>query len=186
MAGETALIPLERIEGLILLIRGQKVMLDSALAALYGVETRTLVQAVKRNLDRFPDDFMFQLTKEEHEVLRSQNVIAKPAGRGGRRTPPYVFTEQGVAMLSSVLRSQRAVQVNIQIMRTFVKLRRMLATHEELARPGAQVRPPVQSGVRRHPRSQRVFANPPVAGLAPATPGTSAPRSHAPACSLVS
>ena len=134
MPGETALVPLERIEGLILLIRGQKVMLDTALAALYGVETKVLNQAVKRNLARFPADFMFQLTKEEFDALRSQNVTAKPAGRGGRRTPPYAFTEQGVAMLSSVLRSQRAVQVNIQIMRTFVKLRRMLATHEEFAR----------------------------------------------------
>jgi len=131
---ETALVPGERIEQVILLIRGHKVMLDADLAVLYGVETRALVQAVKRNIDRFPDDFMFQLSKEEHAILRSQNVIPKPAGRGGRRTPPYAFTEQGVAMLSSVLRSDRAVQVNIQIMRTFVKLRRMLATHEELSR----------------------------------------------------
>jgi len=134
VAGETALVPLERVEGLILLVRGQKVMLDADLAALYGVETKVINQAVKRNRDRFPNDFMFQLTKEEHGVLRSQIVTSKPAGRGGRRTPPYAFTEQGVAMLSSVLRSQRAVQVNIQIMRTFVKLRRMLATHEDLAR----------------------------------------------------
>ena len=134
MAGEVALVPLERIEQVILLIRSHKVMLDADLAALYGVETRVLVQAVKRNIVRFPDDFMFQLTKEEHAVLRSQNVIAKPEGRGGRQTPPYAFTEQGVAMLSSVLRSQRAVQVNIQIMRTFVKLRLMLATHEGLSR----------------------------------------------------
>jgi len=134
MADERSLVPLERIEGLILLIRGQKVMLDADLAALYGVETKVLNQAVKRNIDRFPDDFMFQLTKEEHDALRSQNVTSKPAGRGGRRTPPYAFTEQGVAMLSSVLRSQRAVQVNIQIMRTFVNLRRMLGTHEALAR----------------------------------------------------
>jgi len=134
MAGEVALMPMERIEQVILLIRSHKVMLDTDLAALYGVETRVLVQAVKRNIVRFPDDFMFQLTKEEHKVLRSQNVIAKPEGRGGRQTPPYAFTEQGVAMLSSVLRSQRAVQVNIQIMRTFVKLRLMLATHEGLSR----------------------------------------------------
>lgn len=134
MVGEIAIVPLERIERVILLVRGRKVMLDADLAALYGVETRTLVQAVKRNIVRFPDDFMFQLTRDEHMLLRSQNVIAKPEGRGGRRTPPYAFTEQGVAMLSSVLRSKRAVQVNIQIMRTFVKLRRMLATHEDLSR----------------------------------------------------
>ncbi len=93
MAGEVALVPLERIEQVILLIRSHKVMLDADLAALYGVETRVLVQAVKRNIVRFPDDFMFQLTKEEHAVLRSQNVIAKPEGRGGRQTPPYAFTE---------------------------------------------------------------------------------------------
>jgi len=134
MSDDKAIVPLERIEGLILLIRGQKVMLDADLAALYGVETKALVQAVKRNIARFPEDFMFQLTKEEHASLRSQIVTSKPSGRGGRRYPPYAFTEQGVAMLSSVLRSPRAVQVNIQIMRTFVKLRRMLAAHEQLAR----------------------------------------------------
>ena len=132
MSGEKALVPLDRIEGLIVLVRGQKVMLDADLAALYGVETKVLNQAVKRNIDRFPDDFMFQLSKEEYADLRSQIVTSK--SRGGRRTPPYAFTEQGVAMLSSVLRSGRAVQVNIQIMRTFVKLRRILATHEQLAR----------------------------------------------------
>lgn len=109
-------------------------MLDADLAALYGVETRTLVQAVQRNRDRFPDDFMFRLTAEEHADLRSQSVISKgPAGRGGRRYPPYAFTEQGVAMLSSVLRSERAVQMNIAIMRTFVRLRSLLATNAELA-----------------------------------------------------
>lgn len=132
MSSEKALVPLERIEGLILLVRGQKVMLDADLAALYGVETKVLNQAVKRNIDRFPDDFMFRLSKEEFANLRSQ--IVTPKSWGGRRTPPYAFTEQGVAMLSSVLRSPRAVQVNIQIMRTFVKLRRILATHEHLAR----------------------------------------------------
>lgn len=128
------LVPAERIEQAILLIRGHKVILDVDLAVLYGVETRALVQAVKRNIERFPDDFMFQLAVAEHAVLRSQNVISKSDGRGGRRYPPYAFTEQGVAMLSSVLRSDRAVQVNIQIMRTFVKLRRLLATHEDLSR----------------------------------------------------
>ena len=132
MAGNQSLVSVERIERAILLIRGHKVMLDADLAALYEVETRVLVQAVKRNLDRFPEDFMFQLTKEEFEILRSQSVTSSQWG--GRRYPPYAFTEQGVAMLSSVLRSKRAVQVNIEIMRAFVRLRRMLASHKELAR----------------------------------------------------
>ncbi len=128
-----ALIPVEIIEKKILLIRGEKVMLDSDLAELYGVETRVLVQAVKRNIERFPSDFMFQLNEQEVAALRSQAVISK-TGRGGRRYPPYAFTEQGVAMLSSVLKSERAVKVNIEIMRAFVRLRRMLASHAELAR----------------------------------------------------
>lgn len=133
-AGVSAdIVPIERIAASIYVIRGQKVMLDSGLAALYGVETRALVQAVKRNADRFPEDFLFQLTKEESESLRSQIVISNE-GRGGRRYDPYAFTEQGVAMLSSVLRSPRAVEVNIAIMRTFVKLRQILSTNEELAR----------------------------------------------------
>jgi len=126
------LIPVERIEQAILLIRGQKVMLDSDLAALYGVETRRLVEAVKRNVERFPDDFMFQLAKEESDILRSQ--FATSSSWGGRRYAPYAFTEQGVAMLSSVLRSPRAVAVNIEIMRAFVRLRRMLSSHADLAR----------------------------------------------------
>ena len=123
--------PVERIAQTILLIRNQKVMLDADLAALYGVETKVLVQAVKRNIDRFPADFMFQLTKQEFDDLRSQTVTSS---WGGRRYPPYAFTEQGVSMLSSVLRSKRAIQVNIEIMRAFVQLRRMLASHADLAR----------------------------------------------------
>lgn len=126
------LIPVDRIEKAILLIRKQKVMLDADLAGLYGVETRALVQAVKRNLERFPDDFMFQLSRGEFALLRSQSVISRDWG--GRRYPPYAFTEQGVAMLSSVLRSQRAIQVNIEIVRAFIRLRQMLASHTELAR----------------------------------------------------
>jgi hypothetical protein len=126
-----SLIPAERIERSILLLRGEKVILDSEIAALYGVETRTLVQAMKRNLDRFPRDFMFQLTPEEVENLRSQIVISS---WGGRRHPPYAFTEQGVAMLSSVLRSQQAVRVNIEIMRAFVRLRQMMSTQADLVR----------------------------------------------------
>ena len=109
-------------------------MLDSDLAMLYGVETREIVQAVKRNIGRFPDDFMFQLAVEEFELLKSQSVISKPVGRGGRRYIPYAFTEQGVAMLSSVLNSERAIKVNIEIMRSFVRLRQMLSSNAELAR----------------------------------------------------
>lgn len=124
------LIPVSRIEKAIFLIRDEKVMLDQDLATMYGVETRALVQAVKRNIDRFPGDFMFQLNKDEFSSLKSQIVTSS---WGGRRTRPYAFTEQGVAMLSSVLNSKRAILVNIEIMRTFVKLRRILATHDELA-----------------------------------------------------
>lgn len=119
------------VERSILSLRGNRVMLDADLAELYGVETRVLVQAVKRNLGRFPEDFMFQLSDEEFGHLKSQ--IARSRSWGGRRYPPYAFTEQGVAMLSSVLRSERAVQANIEIMRAFVRLRRLLASHEEVA-----------------------------------------------------
>jgi hypothetical protein len=127
-----SLIPVERIENAILLIRGQKVLLDRDLAALYGVETKNLNKAVRRNLDRFPTDFMFQLTKEEAEGLRFQIGTLK---RGQHfKYLPYAFTEQGVAMLSSVLRSKQAIQVNVAIMRAFVRLREMLALHKELAR----------------------------------------------------
>ena len=109
-------------------------MLSNDLATLYGVEPRSLVQAVKRNIERFPDDFMFQLSNEEFDVLKSQNVISSAGNWGGRRAAPYAFTEQGVAMLSSVLRSPRAVAVNIEIMRAFVRLRQMLASNADLAR----------------------------------------------------
>lgn len=117
----------------ILSLREQRVMLDADLAELYGVQTKVLVQAVKRNFARFPDDFMFQLTAEEFAALRSQSVTSN-AGRGGRRTAPYAFTEQGVAMLSSVLGSPRAIAVNIEIMRTFVRVRALAATHGDLAK----------------------------------------------------
>jgi phage regulator Rha-like protein len=123
-------VPIERITNRIYTIRGMRVMLDRDLAELYGVETKALKQAVKRNIDRFPADFMFELEKEEDEALRSQNVTLKRGQHS--KYLPYVFTEQGVAMLSSVLRSKRAIQVNIQIMRAFTKLRRLLATHEDL------------------------------------------------------
>jgi hypothetical protein len=154
---KTSLIPAERIERRILLVRGQKVLLDFQLAELYGVQTKILNQAVKRNIERFPEDFMFQLSDEESsrvmgskivtldpgnevksladkQILRSQIVTSKgDSGSGGRRYIPYAFTEQGVAMLSSVLHSSRAVQLNIAIMRTFVTLRRMLASNDELS-----------------------------------------------------
>ena len=125
-------IPPQLIERRIYLIRRQKVMLDFDLAQLYGVTTGNLNLAVRRNKNRFPDDFMFQLTGQESKSLLLQ--IARPKRRGGRRTPPYAFTEQGVAMLSSVLRSERAAQVNIAIMRAFVRLRRILSTNKALAR----------------------------------------------------
>jgi len=128
-----ALVPVEIIEKKIYLIRGHKVMLDVDLAELYNVQTRRLNEQVKRNMSRFPADFMFQLTAEEAENLRSQIAISS-SGHGGRRYLPYVFTEQGVAMLSSVLNSERAVQVNITIMRAFVKLRDMIASHKDLAK----------------------------------------------------
>jgi hypothetical protein len=126
------LVPVEVIEQRILLIRGHKVMLDSHLAELYQVTTGNLNLAVRRNRERFPADFMFQLTKGEADSLLLQTARAN-TGRGGRRTHPYVFTEQGVAMLSTVLNSDRAIAVNIAIMRTFVKLRQILATHKKLA-----------------------------------------------------
>ena len=124
-------ISLGNVEEFILVIRGHKVILDSELARLYNVETKVLNQAVKRNLARFPIDFMFQLTREEFEILRSQNVTSSQWG--GRRTPPYAFTEQGIAMLSGVLNSDRAIQVNIAIMRVFVKMRRMIVSNKELS-----------------------------------------------------
>jgi hypothetical protein len=129
-----ALIPDERIEKAILLIRGHKVMLDRDLAQLYDLPTRVLNQAVKRNLQRFPDDFMFQLSEEEFENWKSQIVTSNPAFKMGLRKRPYAFTEQGVAMLSSVLNSDRAIEVNIAIMRAFVRLREILGTHKDLAR----------------------------------------------------
>jgi len=135
MAAEEPMIPAKRIENSILLVRKEKVILDEDLAFLYDVSTKVLIQAVKRNIDRFPLDFMFQLTQEEFTSLRSQFVTSKvKRGRGGRRYPPYAFTEEGVAMLSSVLNSPRAIKVNIEIMRAFVRLRKILASHADLAR----------------------------------------------------
>ena len=126
------IIPAEVVEKRILLIRGQKIMLSVHLADLYGVQTRVLNQAVNRNIRRFPHDFMFQLNSNEAEWLVSQNVIPHRKHYGG--SLPYAFTEQGIAMLSSVLRSERAIQVNVAVMRTFVKLREILSTRKDLAR----------------------------------------------------
>jgi hypothetical protein len=144
---EPSLLPVERIERAILVLRGHRVLLDADLAVLYGVETKALNRAVKRNVERFPSDFMFQLTDDEVGLLRRHFGTSNADGeeslrsqfgtsnsRGGRRYLPYAFTEQGVAMLSSVLRSGRAVQVNIEIMRAFVRLRQMLQTNADLAR----------------------------------------------------
>ena len=125
-----ALLPSEKIENKIYVIRGHKVMLDSDLAEIYGVETRTLNQAVNRNPHRFPEDFMFRLTKQEYQNLKSQNVISS---WGGRRNLPYAFTEHGTVMLASVLNSVVAVEASIHVVRAFVKLREVLTTHKELA-----------------------------------------------------
>lgn len=139
------IIPASRISQSIFLLRGQKVLLSQDLASLYGVTVGALTQAMKRNADRFPKDFVFHLTPEESTNLKSQFVISKP-GRGGARHRPYAFTEQGVAMLSSVLRSARAVRVNIAIMRAFVRLREALETNRELARKFAEL----ESRVGKH------------------------------------
>jgi len=127
--GTSTTVSLEAILPSVFVVRGVKAMLDSDLAALYGVETRQLNQAVKRNIDRFPDDFMFQLTKQEFSLLKSQTVISR---WGGRRTLPYAFSEQGIAMLSSVLKSQTAIEVNICIMRAFVQIRQLLTETSDL------------------------------------------------------
>jgi hypothetical protein len=147
----TALQPL--IGSRILTLREQRVMLDADLADLYGVATKVLVQAVKRNLVRFPEDFMFQLAAEEFAALRSQSVTSiasGPPGRGGRRTAPYAFTEQGVAMLSSVLGSPRAIAVNIEIMRTFVRVRALAATHGDLAKRLAELEEKTEALAMNH------------------------------------
>jgi hypothetical protein len=146
------------IEKRIFVIRDRQVMLDEDLADLYGVETRVLVQQVKRNAKRFPEDFMFQLSKTEAEALRSQFVISNE-GRGGRRYAPYVFTEQGVAMLSGVLRSDRAIAVNIEIMRAFVELRRVASSFEELTQRLDQVERGIDERLSDHDDQLRqIFA----------------------------
>ena len=133
-----SMVPAERIERAILSVRGFRVMLDSDLAEIYGVKTKVLNQAVKRNPDRFPEDFMFRLTPEETGRLRSQSVTSK-TGRGGRRYSPFVFTEHGALMLANVLNSPGAVKASVLVVRAFLRLRRLLETHEELARKVAEM-----------------------------------------------
>jgi len=144
-------VPVHVIERRIYLIRGQRVMLDSDLAELYRVETRALVQSVKRNIERFPEDFMFQLTTEEAGAMRSQTVIAS---RRNIRYQPYAFTEHGVAMLSAVLKSDRAVRMSILIVRAFVQLRELLATNKELARKVEQL----EAAQKQQARTQQQHA----------------------------
>ena len=132
MKKNPAPIPIERISNSIFILRGHKVLLDESLSDLYGVATKVLLQAVKRNKERFPDDFMLQLTTQEWTALRSQ-IVTSNVGRGGRRYLPYAFTEQGVAMLSTVLKSKRAITVNIEIMRAFVRMRELLTSNRILA-----------------------------------------------------
>ena len=143
-------IPAERITKKIYLIRGQKIMLDRDLAELYGVQTKVLKQAVRRNISRFPNDFMFELTDEEFQNWRSQIVTSK-SDRMGLRYKPMAFTEQGVAMLSSVLNSKRAIQVNIQIMRAFTRLRQMLSTHDELKKKIESMEKKYDENFKIHP-----------------------------------
>jgi len=130
---EVALLPAEKIQESILQIRGQKIMLDTHLAELYGIETKLLIRAIRRNFDRFPDDFLFQLSEQEVTALRIQ-IGSSKEGRGGRRYRPYAFTEHGILMLSSVLKSPRAVHVNIEIMRAFVRMREFVLSYKEIAK----------------------------------------------------
>jgi hypothetical protein len=146
---QTAVVSVEQIKQSILVFRGHKVLLDEDLAVLYGVATKVLLQAVKRNIGRFPEDFMFQLTAAEWAVLRSQFVTSK-LQHGGRRYTPYVFTEQGVAMLSSVLNSERAIAINIEVMRAFVKLHDLLSSNRELARRFAQLETRLDKKLTEH------------------------------------
>lgn len=163
---ENALVPMERIESVILVIRGHRVLLDTDLALLYEVETKALNRAVKRNLERFPADFMFQLTVEEAKLLRFQSGTLdkgeKPTRGQHRKYLPYAFTEQGVAMLSSVLRSSRAVRVNIEIMRAFVRLRQMLQQHADLARRLATLEKKYDAQFKVVFDAIRVLMSPPV------------------------
>lgn len=160
----SSLVPAERIESLILLIRGEKVMLDRDLAGLYEVPTKALGQAVKRNETRFPEDFMFRLTKAEVQELNRSQIVAGSQKHRDPRYPPYAFTEQGVAMLSSVLRSERAAHVNVEIVRTFVRLRRLLSSHKELARRLDELEKKYDAQFRVVFNAIRQLMEPPTAG----------------------
>lgn len=161
---KNAVLALDAVESRIFTLRDHRVMLDAHLAGLYGVQTRELIQAVKRNIDRFPNDFMFQINEMEYDILRSQIVISN---HGGRRYLPYVFTEQGVSMLSSVLRSPRAVQVNIGIMRAFVKMREAMIAHKELSRRLDEMERKYDSQFRAVFDAIRQLMTPPPAPLKP-------------------
>ena len=147
---KTAAAPVERIERAILIMRGQKVMLDADLAALYGVETRVLVQAVKRNPERFPADFMFQLTNQELTNWRSQIVMSNLRARMGLRRPPFAFTEHGALMAAAVLNSARAVEMSLYVVRAFVRMREVLATHKALAKKLADLEKKTEALARKH------------------------------------
>ena len=147
---KTSPVPIARIENRIQVIRGHKVMIDSDLAELYGVETRVLNQAVKRNLDRFPADFMFQLSADELEQWRSQIVISNPGARMGLRRSPFAFTEHGALMAATVLSSARAVEMSVYVVRAFVQLREVLATHKDLAAKLARLERQTQALALKH------------------------------------
>jgi hypothetical protein len=165
---DTALVPIEHIARSILVLRGHRVLLDSELAALYGVTTTRLNQQVRRNLRRFPGDFMFQLIAEEHSALMLQNATSKP-GRGGRRKPPLAFTEHGAIMAATILNSERAVKMSIYVVRAFVQLRDLLASNKELARRLDVLEARIASRLTTHDRAItgmlktiRELMNPPV------------------------
>ena len=147
---KATLVSVERIERAILIVRGHKVMLDADLAALYGVETRVLVQAVKRNSERFPEDFMFQMTHQELAVWRSQIVMSNPGARMGLRRPPFAFTEHGALMSATVLNSPRAVEMSLYVVRAFVRMREVLAAHKALAKKLADLEKKTEALALKH------------------------------------
>jgi phage regulator Rha-like protein len=151
-----SLVPVERIERRILFVRGHRVMLDTDLAKLYGVKTWRLNQQVKRNQERFPEDFVFQLTKDEASALRLQTATSK-SGRGGRRYAPYAFTEHGAIMAANVLRSARAIQASVMVVRAFVRLREVLSTHKELAHKLAELERTVQDGFTKQGQQIKIL-----------------------------
>lgn len=147
---KAVLVPVEHIQRAILIVRGHKVMLDTDLAALYGVETRVLVQAVKRNPERFPGDFMFQMTHQELAAWRSQIVMSNPGARMGLRRPPFAFTEHGALMAAAVLNSPRAVEMSLYVVRAFVRMREVLATHKALAKKLAELEKKTEALALKH------------------------------------